>query len=362
MTDQNSTFKTVMRGYDPAEVDRRIEELSTAMTSLTQQRDGLAARVQELYDASSGGGEPPSYEHLGERVGQILSLADTEATELRERAQTEAEAHRSNVHADAAAVRDEADHYSLEDPERGRGRGRADRRGRPQGRRRAPRQCRARRVGPAAGGRGGLRGAACPGRQGGRRLRDHAGRTPEAAEDEFTQKMAESAGPARRRDPARRAHPHRCRAHPRRGEPRGSRLVEEARQEAARIVSDAKATAERVRADSERELTAASQRRDSINAQLSNVRQMLATLTGTAAMPLTAFGADEEDESDAAAASDDDDPADEDVDQDEADDQAQDVQADEGGADDVEQTRTARRRRRRPDPPRQYVDSPRGGR
>ena len=92
-----------------------------------------------------------------------------------------------------------------------------------------------------------------------------------------------------------------------------------------------------MRADSERELAAASQRRDSINAQLSNVRQMLATLTGTAAMPLTAFGADEEDESDAAAAGDDDDPADEDVDQDEADDQAQDVQADEGGADDVEQ-------------------------
>src|SRR5262249_7044675 len=59
---------------------------------------------------------------------------------------------------------------------------------------------------------------------------------------------------------------------------------------------DAKATAERVRADSERELTAASQRRDSINAQLANVRQMLATLTGTAAMPLSAFGADEEHE------------------------------------------------------------------
>jgi hypothetical protein len=39
-----------------------------------------------------------------------------------------------------------------------------------------------------------------------------------------------------------------------------------------------------VRADSERELAAASQRRDSINAQLANVRQMLATLTGGAAV------------------------------------------------------------------------------
>jgi hypothetical protein len=37
-----------------------------------------------------------------------------------------------------------------------------------------------------------------------------------------------------------------------------------------------------VRNDSERELAAATQRRDSINAQLTNVRQMLATLSGSA--------------------------------------------------------------------------------
>ena len=47
-------------------------------------------------------------------------------------------------------------------------------------------------------------------------------------------------------------------------------------------MSDTKLTASRVRAASERELAAASQRRDSINAQLANVRQMLATLTGSA--------------------------------------------------------------------------------
>ena len=71
MTDQNSTFKTVMRGYDPAEVDRRLDELTAAVTSLTQQRDGLATRVQELHDTASGTSEPPGYEHLGARVGQI---------------------------------------------------------------------------------------------------------------------------------------------------------------------------------------------------------------------------------------------------------------------------------------------------
>ena len=48
------------------------------------------------------------------------------------------------------------------------------------------------------------------------------------------------------------------------------------------LVSEAKTKADRIRGDSERELAAATQRRDSINAQLSNVRQMLAALGGVA--------------------------------------------------------------------------------
>ena len=63
---------------------------------------------------------------------------------------------------------------------------------------------------------------------------------------------------------------------------RAARLVEEAEQKASTILADAKTAAARVRADSDRELAAATQRRDSINAQLANVRQMLVTLTGSA--------------------------------------------------------------------------------
>ena len=65
------------------------------------------------------------------------------------------------------------------------------------------------------------------------------------------------------------------------------RLTEDAHEAAAQIISEAKATAERIRSDSDRELAAATQRRDSINSQLANVRQMLATLTGTAPFSLT---------------------------------------------------------------------------
>jgi DivIVA domain-containing protein len=294
VTDQNSTFKTVMRGYDPTEVDRRIDELTAAVTTVTQQRDGLAARVQELHDAASEAAEPPGFEHLGARVGQILSLAEAEATELRDRAREDAEAHTAETQASTTRVREEADQYAA--------------------RTRSEAEAHAARIEEEA------KKSADEHRDGAER--DASVRLQEAeavyeeqraraakaaadfettlagrrksAEDEFTQKMAESQ--ARLDEANELAERTRTDADQARVEAarEASRLVEEARHEAARIVGDAKATAERVRADSDRELTAASQRRDSINAQLANVRQMLATLTGTAAMPLTAFGADDD--------------------------------------------------------------------
>ena len=63
------------------------------------------------------------------------------------------------------------------------------------------------------------------------------------------------------------------------------RVVTDAEERAAAVIQEARATADRIRAESDRELAAASQRRDSINAQLTNVRQMLATLSGTNAGP-----------------------------------------------------------------------------
>jgi hypothetical protein len=59
--------------------------------------------------------------------------------------------------------------------------------------------------------------------------------------------------------------------------------LEQAMNQAHMLVAEAKSKAERIRGGSERGLAAATQRRDSINAQLSNVRQMLAALSGVAA-------------------------------------------------------------------------------
>jgi hypothetical protein len=56
--------------------------------------------------------------------------------------------------------------------------------------------------------------------------------------------------------------------------------LKNAREEAGRHVDSARLTAEKIRRESERELQAATARRDAITAQLTNVRQMLATLGG----------------------------------------------------------------------------------
>ena len=63
---------------------------------------------------------------------------------------------------------------------------------------------------------------------------------------------------------------------------KAERLTAESKATAEQIVAEAIARADRIRSESERELLAATQRRDSINAQLANVRHMLATLSGAA--------------------------------------------------------------------------------
>ena len=84
MNDPGSTFELVRRGYEPAQVNRRIEELTAAVAQASAQRDALAARLDAVERERSEAlppaePQPPTFEHLGERVGQILTLAGQEA-------------------------------------------------------------------------------------------------------------------------------------------------------------------------------------------------------------------------------------------------------------------------------------------
>ena len=65
-------------------------------------------------------------------------------------------------------------------------------------------------------------------------------------------------------------------------ERRARSTIETAQRQADDIIADARSKTDRIRSEAERELAALTHRRDSINAQLHNVREMLATLTGGA--------------------------------------------------------------------------------
>ena len=99
MTQQNPGFRTVMRGYNPNEVDRSLTDLrkaldqaraeaadgSVAVTKLNSQvaqlgeqansyRARIASLEQEQKEAAA-----PSFTDLGARIGKMLKLAEDEA-------------------------------------------------------------------------------------------------------------------------------------------------------------------------------------------------------------------------------------------------------------------------------------------
>src|SRR5688572_2750804 len=131
---QQQGFRTVLRGYDPAEVDRRLEEWRAALeqarkeaadrtvevTQLSNSHERLGdeirqlkARIAELEEEAKRVGTP-TFEALGARIGSMLSLADEEATALRETADSEAQELRASAKSEADEIRVDAERYASE--------------------------------------------------------------------------------------------------------------------------------------------------------------------------------------------------------------------------------------------------------
>lgn len=294
MSEANPQFRVVLRGYDPIQVDRRLEELSIAVQEAARQRDQLAQRVEGLEAERAKRGEeapaaPANFEHLGERVGQILALAEAEAAELREAGSAEVAARHAEVAEQIGLIKGEADRYAVgvrsdADTEAARiiedARRLADERIDGAERDAAARLQEAEAIYEEQRARSAKIAADFETTLAARRM---------AAEAEFAKAMGEAN--AQLEEASRLVDQARADAEALQDDAsrEARRMLDDAELQANTIVNEAKALAARVRADSDRELAAATQRRDSINAQLSNVRQMLATLTGTAPMPVDPF-------------------------------------------------------------------------
>lgn len=297
-TSHPTGFRTVMRGYDTSQVDRAVTDLQHALdaeraesaergvqvTKLQAMLDDLAgrvashqARVQALEDERKHT-PPPSFAELGERIGSMLSLAQQEAEEMRDRARAEADALITESR-DAAARHTDGAHRQATDVT---SKAQADATALVEGARRqadeildqADREATARREEAEAVYEHQRARAAAAAADFEKTL---AERRDKAATDFAAQMQANEQLLARAEErlAAFEAEAERLRQE---SKEHAESLLRSARDEATTLAEQARATAERIRRESQRELSAATARRDAITAQLHNVRQMLATL------------------------------------------------------------------------------------
>jgi DivIVA domain-containing protein len=302
MNESNAQFRSVLRGYDTAQVDQHVRDLTEAAAAARREAGELsiqvskleaaqrqlqsdveahAARTRALEEAQKKAAAP-TFADLGQRIGSMLMLADEEGNQLRTQAQADAETHHALADESARATRQGADGYAKEtrsaaDAESARvledARRRAD-----SILDDADRQATARREeAEAVYERARAKSAAA--------AADFE-TTLATRRDTSAQEFAVQVAAAEQQLAAIQQRAEQTRTDSEKAgqeaASKSARQLEQARAQAQTLVAEAKTKAERIRDDSERVLTAATQRRDSINAQLTNVRQMLATLSGGA--------------------------------------------------------------------------------
>jgi len=284
MNETPPAFDIVLRGYERRQVDEHLAALVNDRMSAQRRVVDLEqhlARLRQEYEA--GGQNEPSYASLGARVEKMLRLAEEESRDVRAEAKAASEQIRSQAATDVEEIRrlgeeDAARRKSaaelncvqiMEEAHRESERIRAEASGEAEakvaGAERVIEEARAKAAQIATEVEAKLA-----------KRREQAERDMAARQEVADHRLAEI---------GQKADQIRMEAQKMRddAESRAKQLLDSARREAEELVADARAKSDRQRMESERELAALQHRRDSINAQLSNVREMLATLTGSAA-------------------------------------------------------------------------------
>lgn len=101
---RRATFRVVFRGYDQAEVESRLHDLSTVVEQLTEQRDRLASRLGEFAERDL----KSEFEVVGREVTSVLEAARAAAETMRDRAGADAARWRSEAMAEVEAMRKSA--------------------------------------------------------------------------------------------------------------------------------------------------------------------------------------------------------------------------------------------------------------
>jgi hypothetical protein len=332
MPDSNIHFRNAVHGYDRAQVDQHVNQLAQASAAVWQEASERTLQVSQLEEAnrilqdevnhhSQRASEleeaqreaaAPSYEGLGSRIISILTLAEQEAQELRARAQADVANVKALAEDSALAIRQEADDYALErrianDDEAARVLDEAQQRAstllgdaeqraenlledaklradtlldeadrQAMARQDADRQAMAQREEAEAAyeqARASTAAAAVD-------FETTLARRREASAAEFAAQVSaaeEQLASVRQRADQTRRDIDRAQQE---AEVKSTKLIEQAMASAATVVAEAKSKAELIRGNSERDLASATQRRESINAQINIARRDLAALGG----------------------------------------------------------------------------------
>ena len=330
MSESSVNFRRTLHGYNRDQVDLHMNQLAQAAASAwhesaehTRQIAELKATNHQLRSEAEAQAErarvleeeqreavAPSYTGLGERIGSVLTLIDNEAYELRTRAQADAANTGALADEKASIIRQNADDYaretagaaedeyariledaraqaasllegamvraaSLLDDARAQANSlleNADRQSRT--RQDADRQATARREeAEAAYELARARSAAAA-----TDFETTLAARREASALEFAAQVTaaeETLSAVRLRSEQVRSDAERAQQE---ASSKIAQQLEQATTRAQSLLAEAKSKAERIRDHSERELAAATQRRDSINAQLSSFRHELAEL------------------------------------------------------------------------------------
>jgi DivIVA domain-containing protein len=336
MSDYNVSFRSVLRGYDQEQVDqhmnelaqaaakswqeatehtRQINELMAANAQLKSELENLSERARALEEAQVEAAAP-TYTGLGERIGTVLTLVDNEVNELRIRAQAGAANNRALAEEEALAIRQDAHNYAREYA-------RETRSATEDETTQILDEARQQAEDILEGARQQAESLREDARQDAESLRGEAERQARAREDADRQAMArreeaeaqyeqtraraaaaavdfETTLAARREASAaefaaevaaaeqqlstiRQRSEQARRDSERAQQEAASKITQQLEQATSRahaLLTEAKAKAERIRDGSERELAAASARRDSIKAEIANARHDLAALGG----------------------------------------------------------------------------------
>ena len=294
------TFRMILRGYDPEEVNAAFETmakeleaarvgssgsqnadtsaLQATIDQLQQELDEMSEYTTSLEDRLAQAPKAPTFEDLGSRISQMLSLAQSESDDVRSSAKRDADKLTAETRSVAEQTRTDSEAYAAEV------RGKADAEATriiTQAQReaeeildQADREALARREEAEAIYENQRARAAVAAADFEKTL---AERRDEAAKDFATQMKAQDEAMQRAEESLYQiqdeAEHYKIEA-----QEQAEAAIKDANNQASDILKQAKASAERIRRESEREVQAASARRDAITLQLSNVRQMLATM------------------------------------------------------------------------------------